>query len=99
MKDRPGWTRAEPIETIREVVAAARTPGGKILCIAALQGGSAGSISRVTFNGTFLWLGARSGEQRELAYGRSTRSRRNNDAGASDLTRSPHRSEGAGVTR
>jgi hypothetical protein len=52
---RPGWTRAEPLETYREIVAAARTPGGKILCVAPIQN-SAGSIDRVSFNGTFLWV-------------------------------------------
>lgn len=54
--NRPGWTRSEPLETYREIVAAARTPGGKILCVAPMQNSGAGSISRVTFNGTFLWL-------------------------------------------
>ncbi|MEZ4453295.1 MAG: hypothetical protein R3B09_27780 [Nannocystaceae bacterium] len=56
MKDRPGWTRAEPLEVFHEVLAAARTPGGKILCVGAFQGGSPGSIARVLYNGTFLWL-------------------------------------------
>lgn len=55
-KNRPGWTRAEPLETYREVVAAARTPGGKILCVAPISTGSKGSIGRVSFDGSFVWV-------------------------------------------
>lgn len=53
---RPGWTRSEPLETYREIVAAARTPGGKVLCVAPMSQGGAGSIARVSHNGTFLWV-------------------------------------------
>lgn len=53
---RPGWTRAEPLETYREIVAAARTPGGKILCVAPLNESGPGSINRVSFNGTHAWV-------------------------------------------
>lgn len=54
-KNRPGWTRAEPLETYREVVAAARTPGGKILCVAPIST-SKGSLGRVSFDGSFVWV-------------------------------------------
>ena len=52
----PGWTRSEPVETYREIVAAARTPGGKILCTAPIHGGAQGSVARVTYDGTFHWV-------------------------------------------
>lgn len=55
-ENRPGWTRAEPIETYREVVAAARTPGGQVLCVAPVSTESKGSIGRVLYDGTFVWV-------------------------------------------
>lgn len=64
----PGWTRAEPLESYREIVAAARTPNSRILCIAPLSAGNPGSISRVSFNGTMVWvvLGGASGSEFQI---------------------------------
>lgn len=51
----PAVTRAEAVETHREIVAAARTPNGKIVCMSQPSSGP-GSISKAQFTGVLHWI-------------------------------------------
>lgn len=50
-----GVTRAEAIDTYREVVAAARTPNGRIICMATPSNGP-GSIDKALYTGVLYWV-------------------------------------------
>lgn len=51
----PGVTRAEAVETHREVVAAARTPSGRIVCMSPPSSGP-GTISKAHYSGVLHWI-------------------------------------------